>query len=144
MTENISRQPKGIPAGGQFAATAHSEPQASLVTPHEETAEEARHREFWERAIAGAAEREERIRKQQAEWAEARKARGDVQEEEPATYEYVPESVPPVHTGWFRRAFAAIGSFSTSVDQRYAHEKAEIAGQPRGGSILPRFLRRNR
>jgi hypothetical protein len=144
MTENISRQPKGIPTGGQFAATAHSEPETSLSAPLEEISEEAQHREFWERAIAGAAEREERIRKQQEEWAEARKAKGDVQEEEPATYEYVPEAVPPVHTGLFRRAFAALGSFSTSVDQRYVHEKAEIAGQSRGGSILPSFLRRNR
>ncbi|GAA4032646.1 hypothetical protein GCM10023063_14940 [Arthrobacter methylotrophus] len=33
MTENISRQPAGIPAGGQFAASAHSEPGISLGEP---------------------------------------------------------------------------------------------------------------
>ncbi|ACL42167.1 hypothetical protein Achl_4216 (plasmid) [Pseudarthrobacter chlorophenolicus A6] len=32
MTENISRQPKGIPVGGQFAATTHSEPGVALPT----------------------------------------------------------------------------------------------------------------
>lgn len=32
MTENITRQPKGIPVGGQFAATAHSEAELSLST----------------------------------------------------------------------------------------------------------------
>lgn len=31
MTESISRQPKGIPAGGQFAAAHHSEPDVSLA-----------------------------------------------------------------------------------------------------------------
>lgn len=34
MTENISRQPKGIPVGGQFAATAHSEAPLTLSTPY--------------------------------------------------------------------------------------------------------------
>ena len=33
MTENIARQPKGIPAGGQFAATTHAEPAVTLPTP---------------------------------------------------------------------------------------------------------------
>lgn len=33
MTENIARQPQGIPAGGQFAATAHSESDVSLSAP---------------------------------------------------------------------------------------------------------------
>jgi hypothetical protein len=31
MTENASRQPKGIPAGGQFAATAHAETDLNLT-----------------------------------------------------------------------------------------------------------------
>lgn len=31
MTENISRQPKGVSVGGQFAATAHAEPDLSLT-----------------------------------------------------------------------------------------------------------------
>lgn len=31
MTENIARQPQGIPAGGQFAATAHAESNIALV-----------------------------------------------------------------------------------------------------------------
>ncbi|MET4143789.1 hypothetical protein [Arthrobacter sp. UYCo732] len=31
MTENITRQPKGIPAGGQFSATAHTEPVTALA-----------------------------------------------------------------------------------------------------------------
>lgn len=31
MTENITRQPQGIPAGGQFAPTAHAEPDVSLT-----------------------------------------------------------------------------------------------------------------
>ncbi|MET4143799.1 hypothetical protein [Arthrobacter sp. UYCo732] len=33
MTDNVSRQPKGIPVGGQFAATAHSEPELVLGLP---------------------------------------------------------------------------------------------------------------
>lgn len=33
MTENITRQPKGIPVGGQFAATAHSEASVTLSAP---------------------------------------------------------------------------------------------------------------
>jgi hypothetical protein len=33
MTENIARQPQGIPAGGQFAATAHAESNVSLAAP---------------------------------------------------------------------------------------------------------------
>lgn len=36
MTENIARQPKGIPVGGQFAATAHAEPQLALELPEQE------------------------------------------------------------------------------------------------------------
>lgn len=32
MSENTARQPQGIPAGGQFAATAHAEPDVSLDT----------------------------------------------------------------------------------------------------------------
>lgn len=32
MTQNISRQPKGIPAGGQFAAAAHAESPVTLST----------------------------------------------------------------------------------------------------------------
>lgn len=33
MSQNISRQPSGIPAGGQFAATAHSESDITLTAP---------------------------------------------------------------------------------------------------------------
>jgi hypothetical protein len=33
MTENIVRQPAGIPAGGQFVATAHAEPGITLAIP---------------------------------------------------------------------------------------------------------------
>jgi hypothetical protein len=33
MTDNASRQPKGIPVGGQFAATSHSEPDVALARP---------------------------------------------------------------------------------------------------------------
>jgi hypothetical protein len=33
MTENIVRQPAGIPAGGQFATTAHAEPGITLTAP---------------------------------------------------------------------------------------------------------------
>ena len=33
MTENITRQPAGVPVGGQFAATAHSESDVSLAAP---------------------------------------------------------------------------------------------------------------
>jgi hypothetical protein len=33
MTENINRQPKGIPVGGQFAAIAHAEPDLVLGLP---------------------------------------------------------------------------------------------------------------
>ena len=32
-TDNASRQPKGIPVGGQFAATTHAEPELSLTAP---------------------------------------------------------------------------------------------------------------
>jgi len=32
-TENASRQPKGVPVGGQFAATTHAEPDLSLTAP---------------------------------------------------------------------------------------------------------------
>jgi hypothetical protein len=32
MTENIARQPAGVPVGGQFAATAHAEPDVALTT----------------------------------------------------------------------------------------------------------------
>jgi hypothetical protein len=35
MTETISRQPAGIPAGGQFAATAHAEPDLTLAAETE-------------------------------------------------------------------------------------------------------------
>jgi hypothetical protein len=63
--------------------------------------------------------------------------------EEPEVYEYVPESVPPVHTGLFRRAFAALGSFSTSVEERHQVDMAEIAALSSGRSVLPKFLRRN-
>lgn len=31
MTENITRQPAGIPAGGQFAPSAHAEPRITLT-----------------------------------------------------------------------------------------------------------------
>lgn len=31
MTENITRQPKGVPTGGQFATSAHSESEVSLA-----------------------------------------------------------------------------------------------------------------
>ncbi|QOT19248.1 DUF2958 domain-containing protein [Paenarthrobacter sp. YJN-5] len=33
MTESINRQPQGIPAGGQFAPTAHAEPEVALPAP---------------------------------------------------------------------------------------------------------------
>lgn len=33
MTENIARQPQGIPVGGQFAPTAHAEPVVALTSP---------------------------------------------------------------------------------------------------------------
>lgn len=33
MTDTIARQPQGIPAGGQFAATAHTEPSVGLKGP---------------------------------------------------------------------------------------------------------------
>ncbi|MDO5863413.1 MULTISPECIES: hypothetical protein [Paenarthrobacter] len=34
MTENIiNRQPQGIPTGGQFAPTAHAEPEVALAAP---------------------------------------------------------------------------------------------------------------
>lgn len=33
MTENINRQPKGVPVGGQFAAITHSEAGVTLTTP---------------------------------------------------------------------------------------------------------------
>ena len=33
MTDSISRQPQGIPAGGQFAPTAHAEPDVALAIP---------------------------------------------------------------------------------------------------------------
>jgi hypothetical protein len=32
-TDSTARQPKGIPVGGQFAATAHAEPELSLTAP---------------------------------------------------------------------------------------------------------------
>lgn len=32
MSESTARQPKGIPAGGQFAATSHTEPDLSLAS----------------------------------------------------------------------------------------------------------------
>lgn len=33
MTTSAARQPKGVPVGGQFAATSHSEPELSLTSP---------------------------------------------------------------------------------------------------------------
>lgn len=33
MTTNTARQPKGVPAGGQFAANAHAEPSLTLAVP---------------------------------------------------------------------------------------------------------------
>lgn len=33
MTDSASRQPKGIPVGGQFAATSHAEPELGLASP---------------------------------------------------------------------------------------------------------------
>lgn len=36
MTESINRQPQGIPAGGQFAPTAHAEPGIALSAPSPE------------------------------------------------------------------------------------------------------------
>lgn len=33
MTENTARQPQGIPVGGQFAPTAHAEPEVALTAP---------------------------------------------------------------------------------------------------------------
>lgn len=35
MTNIIARQPAGVPAGGQFAPTTHTEPHLTLVTPPE-------------------------------------------------------------------------------------------------------------
>ncbi|MET4143775.1 hypothetical protein [Arthrobacter sp. UYCo732] len=40
MTTDIARQPKGIPVGGQFAATTHAEPSTSLVPPKRKTVTE--------------------------------------------------------------------------------------------------------
>ena len=38
MTENITRQPKGIPVGGQFAATTHTDPDVALEAAAEHRA----------------------------------------------------------------------------------------------------------
>lgn len=40
MTTDITRQPKGIPAGGQFAATAHAEPNLELAPAEPRTVTE--------------------------------------------------------------------------------------------------------
>ncbi|ACL42148.1 hypothetical protein Achl_4197 (plasmid) [Pseudarthrobacter chlorophenolicus A6] len=40
MTTDITRQPKGIPVGGQFAATAHAEPAIELQKPETKTVTE--------------------------------------------------------------------------------------------------------
>lgn len=40
MTTDTARQPKGIPVGGQFAATAHNEPAAGLLQPKRKTVSE--------------------------------------------------------------------------------------------------------
>ena len=37
MTTDTARQPKGIPAGGQFAATTHNEPASGLLQPSPKT-----------------------------------------------------------------------------------------------------------
>jgi hypothetical protein len=37
MTTDTARQPKGIPVGGQFAATTHNEPAAGLLQPNPKT-----------------------------------------------------------------------------------------------------------
>lgn len=60
MTENASRQPKGIPTGGQFAATAHSEPALSLAPDPQHDALRS--------GLAAAAEKNEALL--QADWAE--------------------------------------------------------------------------
>lgn len=59
-TENTARQPKGIPAGGQFAATSHAEPALSLTSP---SPRDARRSE-----LAAAAGKYEALL--QADWAE--------------------------------------------------------------------------
>lgn len=59
-TDNTARQPKGIPAGGQFAATAHSEPALSLAP--------ASGRDALRSGLAAAAEKNEALL--QADWAE--------------------------------------------------------------------------
>lgn len=40
MSENTARQPAGIPSGGQFAATAHAEPEVSLAPAPEKKDQE--------------------------------------------------------------------------------------------------------
>jgi hypothetical protein len=52
MTDNASRQPKGIPVGGQFAATAHAEPELALDVPEKDVLFDADGTE-WDWANAG-------------------------------------------------------------------------------------------
>jgi hypothetical protein len=59
-TENTARQPKGVPVGGQFAATTHAEPDLSL-TP-------VSSRDALRSGLAAAAEKHEALL--QADWAE--------------------------------------------------------------------------
>lgn len=54
MTDNAARQPKGIPVGGQFAATAHAEPDLVLGLPEQEVHFDADGTE-WDWADQGAA-----------------------------------------------------------------------------------------
>jgi hypothetical protein len=42
MTTKSARQPKGIPVGGQFAATSHAEPDVSLAAPAAKTSPKGR------------------------------------------------------------------------------------------------------
>jgi hypothetical protein len=44
MTESINRQPQGIPVGGQFAPTAHGEPDVALAAPVPARPVETQHR----------------------------------------------------------------------------------------------------
>lgn len=59
-TEKTARQPKGVPVGGQFAATTHAEPELSLAPVSQ--------RDALRSGLAAAAEKNEAF--QQADWTE--------------------------------------------------------------------------
>ncbi|ACL41955.1 hypothetical protein Achl_4004 (plasmid) [Pseudarthrobacter chlorophenolicus A6] len=59
-TENTARQPKGVPVGGQFAATAHAEPAVSLAPPAPQ--------DVLRSSLTAAAEKNEALL--QSEWAQ--------------------------------------------------------------------------